>query len=58
MNKIYKKKQPTPLFHPTSKPIKIDVMPGEMTLKFILGYAAAYRCVESKWLPKIEYVLN
>lgn len=58
MINLYKKKNHPKKSKITSPEPKITAMPSEMTIKFILGYAAAYRTMESKLLPKIEFMLN
>jgi len=58
MINLYKKKKHPKNSKITSPEPKITAMPSEMTIKFILGYAAAYRTMESKLLPKIEFMLN
>lgn len=58
MTKLYKKKRSPLSSELTSPKAKMNAMPSEMTIKFILGYAASYRTMESKTLPKVEFNLN
>lgn len=56
MLKIYSKNTNSPLDRTLT--IKTMVLPSAYTLKVVLGYAAAYRTLEGRVIPRYEMMLN
>lgn len=56
MLKIYSKNTNSPLDRTLT--IKTMVLPGAYTIRVVLGYASAYKSLESKIIPRYEIMLN
>jgi len=56
MLKIYSKNTNSPLERTLT--IKTMALPSAYTIRVVLGYAAAYKTMESRVIPRYEMVLN